>query len=278
MSASIAPLWESSKSPFSSTRIFPTRDFRLATFILGGIVISWVIAIVFVSVFQCTPVEKTWNPAVPGHCINLKGSFIGNAIPNIMTDIAILSLPVRVVWRLHADLTYRLSVIVVFLLGSFVVFTSIYRFSTLFLLQTDDISWTLSTACTWCIIECASGIISACLPTLRPLFVLISHQFNSSIGSIITGGHAQSNNAHAHSSISGTSHETGFPPFRRLSDSAFRPAHERRRNAQIRMEVNKRDRDDEWGSGDELPLNTIRVQRDIKWEATTRVDVDDDVR
>lgn len=141
------------------SRIFPTRDFRMASYILGIVVISWVIAINLVSIFQCVPIEKTWNPTIPGRCINLKGSFVGNAIPNILTDIAILSLPVRAVWRLHATPTHRVSVIVIFLLGSLyvlpvsiccrrilkdyhlsVVFTSIYRFSTLFLFQTTDIS------------------------------------------------------------------------------------------------------------------------------------------
>lgn len=104
------------------SRIFPTREFRIAAYILGIIVVSWVIAINFVSVFQCVPIEKTWNPTMLGHCIDLKVSFIGNAVPNILTDIAILSLPTRVVWKLHATLTHRLSVIVVFLLGSLCVF------------------------------------------------------------------------------------------------------------------------------------------------------------
>ncbi|KAJ6045779.1 uncharacterized protein N7446_012643 [Penicillium canescens] len=162
-------------------RIFPTRGFRIAAIILGSIVIGWVVAIICVSVFQCTPLAKAWNPTLSGTCINLKGSFIGNAVPNILTDIAILALPVHVVWGLHATVTHRLSVIAVFLLGSFVVFTSAYRFSTLFEFQPIDTPWTLAKACTWCLIECSSGIISACMPTLRPLFVMLSSKFASSI-------------------------------------------------------------------------------------------------
>lgn len=105
-------------------RIFPTRNFRIASYILGTIVVGWVIAIICVSVFQCTPIAKGWNMSLPGTCINLKASFIGNAVPNIATDVAILSLPVHVVWGLHANLTHRLSVIAVFLLGSLLVFSS----------------------------------------------------------------------------------------------------------------------------------------------------------
>ncbi|KAH8433335.1 uncharacterized protein LDX57_010970 [Aspergillus melleus] len=161
-------------------RIFIDKVTRAATLVLGAVTISWVIAIIFVSIFQCTPIAKTWNPALPGHCINLKGSFIGNAVPNIMTDIAILSLPARQVWRLHASLTHRLAVIGIFLLGSFVVFASIYRFVTLFRFQPSDMSWTLSETNAWCVIEVGSGIISACLPTLRPLLKLVSDRFNTS--------------------------------------------------------------------------------------------------
>lgn len=106
-------------------RIFPTRGFYIAAIVLGAIATSWVIAIVCVSIFQCTPIAKTWDPTLPGTCINLKGSFIGNAVPNILTDIAILSLPVRVVWQLHSTLTLRLSVIALFLLGSLFVYPSL---------------------------------------------------------------------------------------------------------------------------------------------------------
>jgi hypothetical protein len=102
-------------------RVFPTRGFRIAAYTLGTIVISWVIAIICVSVFQCTPIARAWDMSLPGTCINLKGSFIGNAVPNILTDIAILSLPVHVVWGLQATIVHRLSVIGVFLLGSLYV-------------------------------------------------------------------------------------------------------------------------------------------------------------
>lgn len=102
-------------------RIFPTREIRIASMILGGISIAWSMSIILVSVFQCTPIARAWDTRIPGTCINLKGSFIGNAVPNVITDILILCLPVRVVWGLHASITHRLSVIGIFLLGSLFV-------------------------------------------------------------------------------------------------------------------------------------------------------------
>lgn len=106
-------------------RIFPTRNFKLGASILAFVTIGWVIAINGVSIFQCTPVEKAWlGPAVAGTCINLKASFIGNAVPNILTDVAILCMPVAQVLKLQVSSAQRASLIFMFLLGALLVFFS----------------------------------------------------------------------------------------------------------------------------------------------------------
>ncbi|KAK1674509.1 hypothetical protein BDP55DRAFT_176661 [Colletotrichum godetiae] len=160
-------------------RIFPGRGFKIAALVLGLLTIGWWLAIVFVCVFQCTPVAKAYMPWIEGTCIDLKASFIGNAIPNILTDVAILCLPIGQVWKLQVTMAQRLSLCFMFLLGGFVLFASIYRFTTIMQFELTDTTWTLATACTWCVVECACGVISACLPTLRPLMVKVSSQFGS---------------------------------------------------------------------------------------------------
>lgn len=99
-------------------RIFPVKGFRMAVYIIGGIVVSWWLAIVLVCIFQCDPIPKAWLPWIPGTCINLKASFIGNAVPNILTDVAILALPITQVWSLHGTVARKLSLCGAFLLGS----------------------------------------------------------------------------------------------------------------------------------------------------------------
>ena len=60
-------------------RIFPLRNFKIASYIVGSITIAWAIAIILFSIFQCQPIRKAWlGPAIPGRCGNLKASFIGN--------------------------------------------------------------------------------------------------------------------------------------------------------------------------------------------------------
>lgn len=99
-------------------RIFPSRGFKIAAYIIGGTVMGWWIAIVLVCIFQCNPIYVAWEPWMPGQCIDLKGSFIGNAVPNIVTDIAILIMPVKQVWALHTAPAQKISLICTFGLGS----------------------------------------------------------------------------------------------------------------------------------------------------------------
>ncbi|KAL4901153.1 hypothetical protein BDW74DRAFT_160449 [Aspergillus multicolor] len=240
------------------SRLFPTRAFRIAVYILGGIAIAWSIAIVCVSIFQCTPIARTWDSSIPGTCINLKGMFIGNAVPNIITDIAILSLPVRVVWKLQAPLANRLSVIGLFMLGSFVVFCSIYRFTTLFEFDATNTSGTIGSSCTWSVIECAIGIVSACMPTLRPLVMMVSSKFAS------RDGYGSRRNPTTKNS-KGTNKGTGASGSRQRTPNSpsFRPTDEILAKNDVHMDVSQSGLDD---YGDEVPLHSIRVRRDVTWE------------
>ncbi|KAJ5506517.1 hypothetical protein N7453_005474 [Penicillium expansum] len=150
-------------------RIFPVRFIKIGGLILGGITLAWVIGMDLLAIFQCWPISKAFNPTLPGHCIVLKGALIGNGVPNFVVDIFILTMPAKLIWGLQASLWQRVSIICVFLTGSFVVFASIYRFSLIFIFDINDVAWTLADAQTWCVVETAAGVISACLPTMAPI-------------------------------------------------------------------------------------------------------------
>lgn len=60
-----------------------------------------------------------------------------------------------------------------------VLFASAYRFATIMQFDIADTTGTLAMACTWCVVGVASGIISACLPTLHPFMLIISSQFSN---------------------------------------------------------------------------------------------------
>ncbi|KAK8066779.1 hypothetical protein PG997_013526 [Apiospora hydei] len=154
-------------------RLFPTRDIRLGSYILGGVSCAWNVACVFAAAFQCLPREKLWRPWLPGGCIDLFLTQLAISVPCMLLDVAILCLPMRHVWNLKTNLTQRVCLTVIFLLGSYVVFTSVYRFVIFLQYNNDDNSFTLGDGIAWNVIEIASGIISGCLPTLGPLVRIV---------------------------------------------------------------------------------------------------------
>jgi hypothetical protein len=147
-------------------RVFPVRSVRLGGYICGGVSTAWNIACILAATWQCTPRERLWMPWLPGTCINLFLTQLCISIPSILCDIAILCLPMPHVIRLKTNLWQRVLLMFIFLLGSYVVFTSIYRFRVYLSYTTDDVPWSLADGCAWNIIEISSGIVSACLPTL----------------------------------------------------------------------------------------------------------------
>jgi hypothetical protein len=148
---------------------------RLGGYICGGISTAWNIACILAATWQCTPRERLWMPWLEGTCIDLFLTQLCISIPSILCDIAILCLPLPHVLRLKTNLLQRVLLMIIFLLGSYVVFTSIYRFRVYLDYTTDDVSYSLAVPLAWNIIEISSGIVSACLPTLvrpPPLFTL----------------------------------------------------------------------------------------------------------
>ena len=100
--------------------LFPGKFMKLSCYVIGAFTIAWAIAILLVAIFSCQPIHGFWdvfmmNP--PPQCIDHTKFFIGNSVPNIVADVAILSLPVREVLQLKMTTRARAAVIGMFLLG-----------------------------------------------------------------------------------------------------------------------------------------------------------------
>ena len=72
---------------------------------------------ILVTVFQCISVSGYWNKDTPSKCINDNHFFIGSSIANILTDLALLLLPIRYIWRLHRTTSQKLALAIIFMLG-----------------------------------------------------------------------------------------------------------------------------------------------------------------
>ena len=99
-------------------RIFITPQFRVAVYMVAFVVLSGGLSDVMVAIFQCTPVRYAWNKAMHGSCINQLAYYRWISLPNIDTDIVMLSLPLPMVWNLHAPTAQKVALSAVFMMGS----------------------------------------------------------------------------------------------------------------------------------------------------------------
>jgi hypothetical protein len=109
-------------------RIFPTRFMRWGYIVLGSMTAMWWGAVMLVTVFQCIPVHKMWDLATPGHCVNANVFYIStNGVPNIVTDVLILLLPMYELYKLHVSRAQKIAIAASFLAGWIVVISSIVK-------------------------------------------------------------------------------------------------------------------------------------------------------
>ncbi|MCJ1350229.1 MAG: hypothetical protein MMC33_000210 [Icmadophila ericetorum] len=150
-------------------RIFKVDTFRVPLYTMGVVCFAWFLAQEFGSIFKCIPASALWDSSVRGHCINLQQFILGVSVPNIVIDVALLVLPLPFVWGLQLNRSQKLAVSGIFLLGSFVTVASTIRFATFLNLHTSDPTWSFASGFLWTVIEPSIAIVSACLPSMRPI-------------------------------------------------------------------------------------------------------------
>lgn len=100
-------------------RIFTTKAYRYAVYVIA-IFLGLVWLTSFVLAFRgCAPFAYSWDKTIPhGHCINLliPLRLIGGL--NILSDVAMLVLPLPVIWHLHTSTKQKIGLTLTFLTGS----------------------------------------------------------------------------------------------------------------------------------------------------------------
>ncbi|KAH0492027.1 hypothetical protein TgHK011_003424 [Trichoderma gracile] len=162
--------------------IFPQRKFRMICWAMVFQIGAGLVALSFTTIFQCTPVQYSWDKTISGTCINIKAFWYGQSGWNTLMDVVVLVLPIPVILKLQMNRRAKISILAVFVLGAFVTITSIERlislnFNATFIL---DFTWATGTSVIWTQVESTVGVICACAPSLRmPLARFIPFLFGS---------------------------------------------------------------------------------------------------
>ncbi|KAJ5267741.1 hypothetical protein N7478_010549 [Penicillium angulare] len=148
-------------------RLFKIEHYvRVAIYVLAVMVACWGLGVIITSCLLCIPLKGYWNKTIKAKCgVDSRIYFIGNAIPNIVTDAAILYVPIHVVWGLNLRMLQKIILSFVFLMGAFATATSIIRL--IYLMSLDltsgDVTWTTRKIQIWTPVEMDMVIISALL-------------------------------------------------------------------------------------------------------------------
>lgn len=104
-------------------RIFaPTRKGNMFIYV-GVHLCIWTNLIFYLleTVFEiatCSPRKKIWDPLITtGHCFSVNATFQSTGVFNVISDFAILILPMRSVWRLRLPLKKKILMTTVFATG-----------------------------------------------------------------------------------------------------------------------------------------------------------------
>ncbi|PGG99777.1 hypothetical protein GX51_06149 [Blastomyces parvus] len=162
-------------------RIFVGKIFRRTCWALIWIVICYTIGSSTATVFQCTPIRRAWQRQIPGTCINLTISWYSNAAFSILSDLAILILPMPVIKSLLLPKKEKLGLMSIFAVGIFVCITSVVRSLTLDVATKNfDVTWSSIDSSMWTILETNIAIICACMPTFKaPISKIFPRAFDS---------------------------------------------------------------------------------------------------
>ena len=103
-------------------RFLVKKPIRKACWTVTIIVILYSIVAVALCIFTCQPVSYFWNQVLDksgsqGHCLNELGLWTANASFNIISDLVVLSLPMRALYEIHLPRKQKLGLLIVFALG-----------------------------------------------------------------------------------------------------------------------------------------------------------------
>ena len=80
--------------------------------------LTFYLTIFIVTICQCIPRRKIWEPFSPGRCVRADIVLTVTAVFNTLSDFSILLLPIGCIWRLQMPRKRKLAISAVFATGA----------------------------------------------------------------------------------------------------------------------------------------------------------------
>ncbi|KAF3390956.1 hypothetical protein DPV78_011199 [Talaromyces pinophilus] len=153
-------------------RVFkPYRKWVVFIYVILGVVLTYYVPAFIIKARICSPISVYWNSTDNGgSCLNQGKVIVADSVMSVVTDLAILILPLPLTWSLQMPLEKKLKVIGLLSAGGLATGFSLYR---LVMIVQDGQSPDQTIVFTRVMLtgnaEGAVGLICACLPALNIL-------------------------------------------------------------------------------------------------------------
>ncbi|KAI1746006.1 hypothetical protein F4680DRAFT_400001 [Xylaria scruposa] len=157
----------------------------------------------FIVNLTCIPQERIWDKTVPGRCIDVKEYCIATAAFNVLSDIFILILPQRVVWRLQMTTKRKIGISLIFAVGILTCIAAVGRvYTSKNYVTSEDQVYALSPLSLLAHIETHLSLLVICIPSVPSVFrkLKLSSKLKTSKQSIWRTGATSASNFSTHPS------------------------------------------------------------------------------
>ncbi|KAJ6115294.1 hypothetical protein N7486_001072, partial [Penicillium sp. IBT 16267x] len=160
-----------------------------ASWLVLGMVNIAGIVLTFINIFQCRPIAAAFKVVDnQPECIDLLTQLTCSSPVNIVTNLAILALPLPIFTRLMLPRREKIILVFTFAVGVFVTVVDVLRIYYLqqavtnisiisaglsYTFTSPEFPWNASLALMWSAVEVNVIITCACIPTLKPLVLRI---------------------------------------------------------------------------------------------------------
>ncbi|KAI1158209.1 hypothetical protein F5B18DRAFT_105107 [Nemania serpens] len=98
-------------------RIFTVRKFQWIVYAVMGFTIAYSITFLALFIFRCRPISVFWNPRPGFRCREIYTEEFSSVSFSLVIDLAIIILPMPLLWGLQMNLTKRLALTAMFSVG-----------------------------------------------------------------------------------------------------------------------------------------------------------------
>ena len=105
---------------FFYLRVFPKKEFRIATYIVIGFNVAYGITFVLISLIQCSPVKGAylrWDGEHHYKCNDINAQGWAAAVFNMVLDITVMFMPLPELYKLNLSIRKKIGLLCMFSLG-----------------------------------------------------------------------------------------------------------------------------------------------------------------